>query len=128
MRVSHETIYKHYYSLYVQGRGELRRELARCLRTGRALRKPRKRASAKETRGRIPGMVNIAERPPEGMTAPCPATGNLNAVVKPRVVLSASGSRYGVWSRSMAQMTLIRRRARAMSACLWDLPCARFRS
>ncbi len=38
MWVSHETIYQ---SLYVQGRGELRRELARCLRSGRATRKPR---------------------------------------------------------------------------------------
>jgi IS30 family transposase len=62
MRVSHETIYKW---IYVQGRGELRRELHRCLRTGRARRKPRKRTSATQTRGRIPGMVNIAERPPE---------------------------------------------------------------
>lgn len=59
MWVSHETIYK---SLYVQGRGELRRELARCLRTGRATRRPRGRAG---TRGRIPDMVNISERPPE---------------------------------------------------------------
>ena len=33
MQVSHETIYQ---SLFVQGRGELRRELARCLRSGRA--------------------------------------------------------------------------------------------
>jgi hypothetical protein len=33
MHVSHETIYQ---SLFVQGRGELRRELVRCLRTGRA--------------------------------------------------------------------------------------------
>ena len=57
--VSHETIYK---SLYVQGRGELRRELARCLRTGRAARRPQGRA---EQRGRIPGMVNISERPAE---------------------------------------------------------------
>ena len=32
MWVSHETIYQ---ELYVQGRGELRRELTRCLRTGR---------------------------------------------------------------------------------------------
>ena len=40
MRVSHETIYQ---SLYVQGRGALRRELAASLRTGRALRKPRRR-------------------------------------------------------------------------------------
>jgi transposase, IS30 family len=57
--VSHETIYK---SLYVQGRGELRRELAACLRTGRAARKPRGRL---ETRGRITGMVNISDRPAE---------------------------------------------------------------
>jgi IS30 family transposase len=59
MRISHETIYK---TLYVQGRGELRRELARCLRTGRAKRIPRGRL---ETRGRIPDMVMISERPPE---------------------------------------------------------------
>ena len=60
LRVSHETIYK---ALYVQGRGELRRDLHRRLRTGRALRKPRRCTG--ERRGRIPGMVNIAERPPE---------------------------------------------------------------
>ena len=59
MWVSHETIYQ---SLYVQGRGALRRELTACLRTGRALRKPRRRA---ERRGRIPGMVNISDRPAE---------------------------------------------------------------
>src|SRR5271163_3074116 len=40
MWVSHETIYQ---SLFVQGRGELRRELARCLRTGKAKRRPRGR-------------------------------------------------------------------------------------
>jgi transposase, IS30 family len=57
--VSHETIYK---SLYVQGRGELRRELARCLRTGRARRRPQHRAAA---RGQIAGMVMISERPAE---------------------------------------------------------------
>lgn len=62
MQVSHETIYQ---ALYVQGRGELRRELAKCLRTGRTLRKPRKRARAGNGRGRIPGMVNISERPAE---------------------------------------------------------------
>lgn len=58
MRVSHETIYR---SLYVQGRGGLRRELSRYLRTGRALRKPRRTTT--ERRGRIPGMVSISERP-----------------------------------------------------------------
>jgi len=60
MRVSHETIYQ---SLYVQGRGALRRELAASLRTGRALRKPRR--SEGERRGKIPGMVMISERPAE---------------------------------------------------------------
>lgn len=59
MRVSHETIYQ---SLFVQGRGELRRELARCLRTGRTCRKKR---GVSDGRGRIPGMVMISERPPE---------------------------------------------------------------
>jgi IS30 family transposase len=60
MRVSHEAIYQ---SIYVQGRGALRRELASCLRTGRALRKPRRKAD--ERRGRIAGMVLIADRPAE---------------------------------------------------------------
>ena len=59
MTVSPETIYK---SLFVQGRGELRRELVRCLRSGRAQRRPRGRL---ETRGKIPGMINISERPAE---------------------------------------------------------------
>jgi transposase, IS30 family len=62
MQVSHETIYK---ALYVQGRGELRRELTKSLRTGRALRKPRSRARGGEGRGHIPGMVNISQRPAE---------------------------------------------------------------
>lgn len=60
MWVSHEAIYQ---SIYVQGRGALRRELAVHLRTGRALRKPRRKAS--ERRGRIPDMVNISQRPAE---------------------------------------------------------------
>jgi IS30 family transposase len=59
MRVSPETIYQ---SLYVQGRGALRKELAACLRTGRAIRRNRSRL---ERRGRIPGMVNISQRPAE---------------------------------------------------------------
>jgi IS30 family transposase len=60
MRVSHETIYQ---SLYVQGRGALRRELTKCLRTGRAVRKQQRRAEAR--RPRIQDMVSITERPAE---------------------------------------------------------------
>ena len=60
MWVSHETIYQ---SIYVQGRGNLRRELHTCLRTGRALRKPKRRNDSR--RGRIPNMINISERPAE---------------------------------------------------------------
>ena len=58
MRVSAETIYQ---SLYVQSRGALRRDLTKCLRTGRALRRPRRQAHLR--RSRIPDMINIAERP-----------------------------------------------------------------
>jgi IS30 family transposase len=60
MRVSHETIYK---ALYVQGRGELRRDLVKRLRTGRAIRKPRRRAGRRSTA--IAGIVSISERPAE---------------------------------------------------------------
>jgi IS30 family transposase len=59
MWVSHETIYQ---ALFVQGRGELRRELARCLRTGRAA---RRRQGRHENPGRIPNMVMISDRPAE---------------------------------------------------------------
>ena len=60
MQISHETIYQ---SLYVQSRGELRRQLAKHLRTQRTKRKPR--SGGPERRGQIPDMVPIAERPPE---------------------------------------------------------------
>lgn len=60
MWVSTETIYQ---SLYVQSRGALRRELTRCLRTGRALRRPSRKPG--QRKNRIPDMVNISQRPPE---------------------------------------------------------------
>ena len=60
MRVSPETIYQ---SLYIQARGGLKRELTAHLRTGRSMRKPRRREA--ERRGRIPGMIMISERPAE---------------------------------------------------------------
>ncbi len=59
MQVSHETIYQ---SLFVQGRGELRRELARCLRSGRTARRHQGRV---EKRGKISNMVMISDRPAE---------------------------------------------------------------
>lgn len=59
MRVSHETIYQ---SLFVQTRGELRRELTAHLRTARSTRKPR---GTVEKRGKIAGMMPISERPAE---------------------------------------------------------------
>jgi len=59
MRVSHETIYQ---SIYVYPRGELRRELKACLRTGRAVRRRRGR---REIRGRIVDAVPIGARPAE---------------------------------------------------------------
>jgi transposase, IS30 family len=59
MRISHETIYR---ALYVQSRGELRRQLTKQLRTGRERRKPQGQVK----RGaRIADMVSISERPPE---------------------------------------------------------------
>jgi IS30 family transposase len=61
MWVSHETIYR---ALYVQGRGELRRELTRCLRTGRALRRPR-RFSPGRGGSAIRDKVMITDRPAE---------------------------------------------------------------
>jgi IS30 family transposase len=61
MRISDETIYR---ALYVQGRGGLRRELTKCLRTGRAIRKPNRRV---ETRGQriVAPELMISARPAE---------------------------------------------------------------
>jgi len=61
MRVSHETIYQ---SLYVQGRGALKRELSACLRTGRALREPRAR-TGRSGRTFVTDEVKISQRPAE---------------------------------------------------------------
>jgi IS30 family transposase len=61
MQVSHETIY---LSLFVQGKGTLRRELTECLRTGRAYRRPKTKRGP-SGKGRIVDPVMISERPAE---------------------------------------------------------------
>jgi IS30 family transposase len=61
--VSHETIYR---SLFVQSRGELRRELTRHLRTGRTVRRPVGHRGLKgKGGGKIVDPVHISERPAE---------------------------------------------------------------
>jgi transposase, IS30 family len=59
MRISHETIYR---SLYVQARGELRRQLSANLRSGRSTRRAQGRV---DHRGRIVDMIPISARPAE---------------------------------------------------------------
>ena len=69
MRVSHETIYR---SLFVQTRGELRRELTAHLRTGRTGRKPQGRARSTAGWSGSPRSVSGRPRPPTGQ---CQGTG-----------------------------------------------------
>lgn len=68
MRISHEAIYQ---SLYVQGRGALRRELTACLRTGRALRVPERRVDARGKKFIAPEVM-ISQRPSDAMDRAVP--------------------------------------------------------
>ncbi len=61
MRISHEA---NYQSLFIQGRGALRRELVTCLRSGRALRVPRARRKGKG-KAFVAEEIMISERPAE---------------------------------------------------------------
>jgi IS30 family transposase/predicted DNA-binding transcriptional regulator AlpA len=58
--VSPEAIYQ---AIYVQAKGELRKELAACLRSGRARR--RRQGRLHKTTGAVSDMINISERPAE---------------------------------------------------------------
>jgi IS30 family transposase len=60
MNLHHETIYRW---LYLQGRGELKREITAALRSGRAMRRPNKHGRS-TGQGQIPDMVSIHDRPP----------------------------------------------------------------
>jgi IS30 family transposase len=60
--VSHEAIYQ---AIYVQAKGELRKELAACLHSGRARRRPQGRSPKNGNKSAIAGMINISQRPAE---------------------------------------------------------------
>jgi transposase, IS30 family len=95
LQVSHETIYQ---ALFVQGKGALRAEITTAVRCG-AARRRRPRSRTGETRGKIPGMISISERPAEADDRAVPGhwegdliigKGNKSAVV----TLAERASRY----------------------------------
>lgn len=89
--MTHETIYQ---ALYVQGRGELRRELTRALRSGRTRRKPHRQANRRRPRFTTP-MLIISERPADaadragGRSAGRPSAGSSRAVAAIHTVLTS---------------------------------------
>ena len=89
MRVSHETIYM---SLFVQGRGALRQELHACLRSGRALRRPKARTKGGFGQGQItnPALGNYC--PPsyyiDGNYFPLPPNQTLTLPLVPGEILA----------------------------------------
>jgi IS30 family transposase len=98
MRVSHETIYQ---SIYVYPRGELRRELKACLRSGRVIRRRRGR---RQTRGRIVGAVPIGQRPPEAEGRLVPGHHEGDLVMGSRASNSAVGT---IVERTTGYLTLL---------------------
>jgi len=89
MRLSHETIYR---AIYVQPRGELRRELRAHLRSGRSGRRRRNTRQDRETRGQIVGAVSISERPEEVEDRLIPGHYEGDLVVGPAGTAAAIGT------------------------------------
>ena len=98
MRVSHETIYQ---GIYVYPRGELRRELQACLRSGRGARRRRGR---REIRGRIAGAVPIGQRPPEAAGRLVPGHHEGDLIMGSRASNSAVGT---IVERMTGYLTLL---------------------
>lgn len=97
MRISHEAIYQ---SLYVQGRGALKRELTACLRTGRPLRTPRAR-SRRRGKSFVTPEVMISERPAEAADRAVPGhwEGDL--------IIGLSGSAIGTLVERATRFTML---------------------
>ena len=77
MRISHEAVYQ---SLFIEGRGALKRELVTCLRTGRALREPRAR-SRNKPQGHVTADVVLSERPAEANDRAVPGHGEGDLII-----------------------------------------------
>lgn len=103
MRVSHETIYT---SLYLQGRGGLKRELISALRSGRLRRRPRRRAETARRANVLGDIEPIAKRPPEAADRAVPGHWEGDLIM-------------GAFNRS-AVVTVVERRSRFL--LLGELP------
>ena len=103
MRVSAESIY---CSLYLQGKGGLKKELVRALRTGRLKRRPRKRGESAKRANVLGEITPISERPPEASDRAFPGHWEGDLLM-------------GAFNRS-ALVTVVERRSRFL--LLGDLP------
>lgn len=103
MRVSHETIYS---SLYLQGKGGLKKELISALRSGRLRRRPRRRGEQAKRANVLGDITPISQRPPEAADRAFPGHWEGDLLM-------------GAFNRS-ALVTVVERRSRFL--LLGDLP------
>ena len=103
MRVSHETIYQ---SLYLQGRGGLKKELISALRSGRLRRRPRLRGENARRHNVLGDIEPISRRPPEAADRAIPGHWEGDLIM-------------GAFNRS-AIVTVVERRSRLL--LLGELP------